>query len=159
MDIAKHFDFQWPPRTRINFEGSGGEERYSCGTKTRYTEGGIFAKDNNKSTDDALADPAQDQHTDQPKKGWSNDGIKRYNELVEKVKQDREAHPRFFQDYKHCACTDAAERAKRKRKLASQVAPTVVVNELFCDSNDENGGTNEDHDNSTTARPTSTAEV
>jgi len=55
--------------------------------KTKYTKGGYKYNNDQETTMSTLS------HN----KGWSQEGIKRYNQLYDLVEADRAAHPGFFQ--------------------------------------------------------------
>ena len=134
IDIAEHFKFNRPPRTRVSF-GSTNSKDYVCGTKTKYTSGGIFFKKDGETQPND--DTSFNEATEGVRKGWSNEGIRRYNELVDLVTKDRVNHPSFFREYKENAIKEARLNANKKRKCSYDVVPTVAKHELFTDDEEE----------------------
>ena len=77
---------------------------------TLYTQGGITYDKTEKS---------------RKTKGWSDEGIERFNVLFEKVKQDRKKHPDFIVDWLNLK---QAEKISLKNSMISQTKrPTQIT--------------------------------
>jgi len=68
-------------------------------------------------------------------KGWSDEGIKRFNALFDKVKQDRKEFPQFERDWLEQRQNALAEAGATPKQSKRQ--PTHARSELF-ESEDEN---------------------
>lgn len=112
LDIFKKNGNQ-PPNNRKK----GRKRLYYSDVPTLYTEGGIMFKDPSKK---------------QKSKGWSIDGLKRFNELVRKVREDRKKFPDFMK---------TVIESERNRLQPDDSAPTpsnkkqkeiiLIENDLF----------------------------
>ena len=78
----------------------------------KYTQGGIMYTTNFEKN----------------KKGWSNDGIQRYNELFRFVQDDRAKYPTFLAKYKSKHCV-----AKEKPVSVRRAPPTKAIHALWDD--------------------------
>ena len=98
--------------------------QWQSDVKTKYTDGGIQYS-------------STDTH-DRVGKGWSTEGIKRFNELFEQVKQDQKEHPEFvkiFIENKKKQITGT----KRKREVVmarhelweDRKEPDVMVSDIL----------------------------
>jgi len=79
--------------------------------------------------------------------GWNKEGIKRYNELFQLVKEDREKNPSFddyFKKRKKGGMSKAEEQRKRKReanRTGREEGWMVADDNLSSDEDDDNEGT------------------
>lgn len=93
--------------------GSGKKKQYTESlVPTKYTRGGI-----------QYGSQQMDIGGRFDGKGWSNEGIMRYNELYDQVMQDRKQHPKFFESYADYYKTKYNKSKPNKRR---KIAPTVV---------------------------------
>jgi len=76
QDIFRKNGYKIPSPRRF-----GKKKRFHSNIPTKYTEGGIMFSDKTKR---------------QKSKGWMNDGLKRFNELVDKVREDRMKNLNFM---------------------------------------------------------------
>lgn len=124
----------WTNRQNTN-NWLGKHKRWESEVKPRYTNGGLIFTEGKRKY-----------------KGWSEEGIDRYNALVKLVKRDRAKHP-YFADkfleeekasYEQMSGKKAAESTKSTKR-----PPTRAQHELWeadekegsSDGDDSNGGT------------------
>ena len=98
-----------------------GRKRISLSDKKpKYTRGGILYSSNSNRDDG---------------KGWSNEGIERFNELFDLVRKDRKKHPGFIARFLEAQKASLEKKIqKAKRKL---IDVPVARHELFSDSEEE----------------------
>ena len=57
--------------------------------------------------------------TSRDAQGWSQEGIKRFNNLMKHVKDDRFAHQQFDRDYRIETQNDMAQKKRKRMRLSS----------------------------------------
>ena len=110
---------------RSNHERSKGSE-----VKTKYTSGGIFYK--TKDDEGNLV------RRPEANKGWSREGIQRFNELHTLVGKDRSNNHAFFKKFlKAERDLLGMSRKSGRRRSEDEATPIEPTNELFQDSDEE----------------------
>ena len=100
-----------------------GTKRRICESKVmpKYTRGGItFSHESNKEGDQ--------------QKGWTNEGILRFNELYELVSKDRKKNPGFVSDWLKMETEKFVGKRRRPKKDYTNIP--VAKHELFSDCED-----------------------
>lgn len=93
--------------------------------KTKYTKGGLKYEDDQDTT----------LFSSKHNKGWSDEGIKRYNQLYELVEADRANHPEFFQKFMDYVID--SKKKKVKKPAPKKDPPVQVRHNLFKSSTDK----------------------
>ena len=111
MDIYKHDQTALLPRR-------GGQQRqlFSCHIPTKYTKGGYKYGNTEESGSN--------------KKGWSREGIQRYNELFALVDADRKEHPDFLWLFLNDVRQEN-KKATDRRSGALKPPPVIAHHNLF----------------------------
>ena len=137
IDIFKLNNNRIPPIKRKR----DGEEKVSISNiRPKYTDGGISYSDESSAS--------------QTKgRGWSEKGIRRFNEIIDMVKKSRKDHPNFLKDFV------TKERQKlnqnkyqNKKGIEHRKHVVIPAHDKFCEdveacSNDENQDPACDEDN------------
>ena len=109
----------------------------------KYTRGGISFKDENVKVDDGV-------------KGWSSEGILRFNELYKFVTKDRKKNPEFIKQWLEIEKENLSGLKKRKRKDVASLPP--AKHELFSDTDESVPPTPEKRQGQAVATPIFTSE-
>lgn len=92
---------------------------------TKYTKGGYYSSEKGQEQGSTTDTPLSQQHN----KGWSIQGIKRFNYFFDRVQEDRAANPGFFQRF-----LNDVKESKRKsvrRSIAKKEPPVIAHHSLF----------------------------
>ena len=117
-DIFVRNNFGTPPRKSGQ---KSNKTRSESDVMTKYTSGGIFTR----GEDDTM--------TTRGSKGWSAEGMERYNELFSLVVEDRKKHPKWCQAFIEDVRFSASKKTKGRR---AYVLPDAR-HELFSEDEDE----------------------
>ena len=100
----------------------------------KYTRGGISFKDDKMKVKEGV-------------KGWSKEGILRFNEIYKKITKDRKQHPEFITKWLEEEKVNFSGQKKRKRKNVEMLP--VAKHELFSDTDESVPATPENKRQST----------
>ena len=125
---------QWDCWVNLYLESNGvvtskkGQKRsYSNGTVVpKYTRGGVTYT--NPSSNEKV-------QTEEIQRGWSKNGIKRFNELFHIVKKDRKENPLFIEQWLREEKIRLGDTYKKALKKSEEVP--MAENELYSDSGEE----------------------
>ena len=105
----------------------GGGKRYlDCDVLPKYTRGGAMPG-------------AQAERTGDFGKGWTNEGIQCFNELFDKVKEDRHHDPHFITNWPEKERERLRDQIKKATKESDRMPR--ARHELFSNSDDEQNST------------------
>ena len=121
IDLWKLNGYDYPEVTKG--ERSNKKRNSKSKIVAKYTSGGIFYK---KGENDELSHKSN-------LKGWSDDGIQRYNALYKEVLKDRKEHPGWFKEFLKAA---KSEETTTRKKPIRKGGP-VAIHNLFNDSDEE----------------------
>ena len=121
------FDFYCMNDGRITSKRGQKRAKTDSRIKPKYTKGGItfnWCKDKEAVKED----------DDEAKKGWTNAGIHRFNELYDFVKNDRKKNKGFIQKW---LIEERKKFSEKKRKRTPTESAPTAKHDLFSDNEEE----------------------